>query len=572
MLVFDIFTLTDKILEEMNIKEITSSKIFIREGEPDPEGLASYDVFGYPGSEERKKTFGYIRLNDTFIHPHVLFELKSIKGIYLDLIMGNGEFCLFEGDIYRTTDAAVMGKNVGKTGNGAKFLMSIWDGINFEYKHLKSGPRYNRLRFLGSLKKSHIFIDKILVMPPYYRDVDLGGNKKNEFNEIYIKIINLASSMKTNVGMMGVFEDVSDSYKKISTILSEFYESVIKMYGGRKGFIHEYVIGKPVDFSARLVISCMDVSEVETADDMRVDFTKSLLPLFAAIKCFAPFIYNGVRSIITDYLGGSEYVYRVIDTKTKKTSHVFETHLKNAISNEEFSMESDSIRFERLKLANDWQNVLTTDYIYNLIDLYSDSIEHRLDIFTLPLEDGGSIPMNYYVNEFINQDMTEDLSTIYDRLRPLSLIELFYMAAYNTIRDKHIFVTRYPIEDHNNTYPSKMNIIPYKRCTKLIVGDTEYPNFPLINYETDREIIHTMFTDSLTLFPIYLSALGGDFDGDMVSVIGLFTEEGNMDAHNHIYSVANIAAIDGTSAREMGALMDHIINAFTYKYFLKGIV
>ena len=310
-------------------------------------------------------------------------------------------------------------------------------------------------------------------------------------------------------------------------------------------------MGKNVDFSARLVISCMDIQDSHTPDEMVATFDKSIAPLFAIIKCFAPFIINGVEEIIKDFLQGSEYV---IINENGYISKDKPELAKTKTSNQ---------KYRRVKLASDWQKVLTLDYINNLIELYHDSHEHRLDLFTLPLEDGGNVPVGFYVNDDQNIDLEVDILTAGAKIQPLRLVHLFYIAAVNKIADKHIYITRYPIEDHNNTYPSRMNIIPYARTGKVMVGDTVYDHFPIVNYEEDMKNIYSMFIDSLIIFPGFLSALDGDFDGDQLSIIGIFTKEANQEAENFIHSVSNMISIDGSTSRELGKLCGHVIHIMT---------
>ena len=545
MLTYDLFSLTDAIIAGENMSEVTSSKIFVREGEPDPEGLASYEIFGNPGTDERAKHYGYINLNATFVHPHCIFELKSIKRHFVDLINGYGKFYVAGGDIVRADEGKVPpGVDIG---TGVEFLYKIWDKLKFDYNGVTSGVRFNRLRFLKTLKKEQVFINRMIVIPPFYRDVDMReGGKKNEVNNYYISLMNYASTLKSTSNILGTFDDVGDTYRAMVQLMIDFHEMIIKMYGGRKGFIHKYMMGKSVDYSARLVISCSDISNAFTPSEMHTTFEKSVIPLFAVIKCFAPFIVNGVREIITDYLHGSEYVIR-----SAKGIGMADNGVQN-------------IQVERVRLATDWQQCLTSAYIYNLIELFHDSPEHRLDLFTLPTEDGGEVPVGFYVNDGSEIDYESDIITAGSKIQPLRLIHLFYMAAVDKISNKHVYLTRYPIEDHNNTYPSGMNIIPYTRTGKVTVGDTVYENFPLVNYDEDMKVIASMFVDSLIIFASYLKALTADFDGDQMSVIGVFTNEANANAEKHITSLGNMVAINGTTTRSLGALPEHVIHALTY--------
>ena len=45
-------------------------------------------------------------------------------------------------------------------------------------------------------------------------------------------------------------------------------------------------------------------------------------------------------------------------------------------------------------------------------------------------------------------------------------------------KDKAIMITRYPIEDYQNIYPSLMNIIPYSKTKVATVNGVTYPRFP----------------------------------------------------------------------------------------------
>ena len=304
MLTYDIFSLNDEIIKGENMTEVTSSKIFVRENEPDPEGLASYEIFGYPGSDERRKRYGYLVLNDIFVHPHVLFELKSIKRHFADLVNGEGKYYIKGGELFRA-DEGKMPSNAD-VGTGTKILYDNWEKLKFDYEGAVSGVRFNRLRFIKNITKEQVFIDKVIVIPAFYRDVDMreGGNK-NEVNSMYISLINYASTLKSTSNILGTFDEVSDTQRLIQQVLVEFHEEMVKRYGGRKGFIHKYIMGKNIDYSARLVISCLNVQHSHTPDDMVATFDKSVAPLFAVIKCFAPYIVNGVEEIIKDYTKGS---------------------------------------------------------------------------------------------------------------------------------------------------------------------------------------------------------------------------------------------------------------------------
>jgi hypothetical protein len=570
---YDIFGVTKQLIEEEQLEEVTSTKVLVRIGEFDPKGLGSNEIFGYTGTKERKQKFAYIELGDIFIHPHVLLELKSLKAIFLKCVNGEGEYWIDNGMIAVVDEKTPTTANKG---NGAKWLKSVWKDLVWNPDVEKKGSvRYNRIRFMKYVTEDQVFIDKLLVIPPFYRDIDIYGSTNNEYNNIYVKLINLAFTIKNTSSFFTLFGDVSDAHRLITATLIDFYTTILKKYGGRKGFAHENVMGKSIDFASRLVISGYDGTNIDSPRDMDVTFDKTNPPLHAIIKCFAPFIMKGVRDIIRDYLQGYQFLY--VDEEGEDISAVDNIMLKRAVMEKDVShYESKTKRsIKRVKLASDWEHILSADYLQNQIELFESSHERRLDPVELPLEDGRSVAMIFYPSEILEEskkrDLEEEMKFIAEEGVVFTWLHLFYMAAYDTIRDKHVYITRYPIESHNSTYPAKINLVPYVRNAKMRIGDEVYPHFPVINRKSDMIQITKMFRDTLILFPSYLKTLGADFDGDQVSMVGVFTEEANKDANDWIYNVGNFIGSDGGTVRSLGTWYEHNVYHLTLRKKGEGI-
>lgn len=529
----------EKWIKDSGIKEVTSANIFaLKSTEPDPDGLGSYEIFGKPGSYERKNSFGYIDLVERFFHPHVLNVLVSLKKIINDVISGNGEFYIdLKEKCIKKLGEGMNAPDGYPVGSGINFLYDNWDNISFE-KEKMSPTVKDRVVFIEKLKKNEIFITKFIVIPPFYRDVDVTAGKKNEINIMYQRIISLSSMLKSSSSFM-TFQSVSDAHKKIQDTIMELYNYFVKFTTGNKGFIHLHVMGKPTDFSARMIISTPTIN-AETPDDMEVSFSHSAIPLHIVLKCFAPFIVREFRRMVIDKLGGSKFLYQ----KTK-TSYV------------------------RYELADHFTEELMSENIYKLIDLYYDSKEHRLDYFTLLGANEERLPFMYKTIEgqIVSNGSDEFTKVTSSSIRPMMLCELFYVVAMNAVKDKYIEVTRYPVEDYHNIYPTKMNIIPCHKYKKTIIENIEYPRFPIIDHDNDIKKVDSMFTDTLRLFPTYLAALGADFDGDMVSIQGVW---GNNEADEFIYSKKNIVNIGGGTMRTTKDITPHTIFALTRKETSNG--
>lgn len=524
----------DKWVIDNSIPEIKTSNIYSTKSlEPDPDGLGSYEIFGRPGTEERKRTFAYIDLVNKFVHPHCYYELTRLQRNIKDLIAGNSDFYVDDFGKLKEIKQGETPPSGKLVGTGVNFLYKVWDKLNFKVTPDTAPGTAMRYEFFNNLNKNEIFMSKCPVIPPFYRDIDVNNKKKNEINTFYTKLLINAASLRATSGMFEMF-GVSSSDKKIQETLLDLYNYFIDIVGGSKGFIHRNVMGKTTDYSARAVIS-MARYDANSVDDVEVSFDRSAIPLSTICKCFAPFIKFGIKKIVDRVLSGNDFIYL-----TNKKGEII-----------------------RKKLASDYMSAFSSDKLDELIELYDESFEHRSDIFKLRCEDGSEIPLMY-----IDDSEETDSTTLLDNnslktKHPINLTELFYMAAYDTVRDKHVFITRYPIEDHNNIYPSKINIIPTINTTKKIVLGEEYPKFPIIPKNVDNTHI---YVSTLRPCPQFLKALGGDFDGDQTSIQGVYTEEANAEADKYIYSIANIVNVNNKSMREFAEVNQVGIFNLTYRY------
>lgn len=539
-MVLDILNI-DAYVKTHQLKEVTSSKLFSSKStEPDPEGLGSFEIFGMPGTPDRKKTYAYIDLGAYFVHPQVFNVLVAIKPLLRDLILGEAEFYIKDGTIHSLKDGetAPAGSPVG---TGVTFFYNNFEKIKFKRENDTLGISKERYDFINMLSKEEIFISKFLVIPPFYRDVDMVKSKKNEINVFYARLLNLASLVKTSSAITALYGD-TDAHSKIMTTIIEIYSYFVGIIGGTKGFVHKHVMGKTTDYSARLVISTPIISS-DTPGDMEVSFDRSCIPLHAAVKCFAPFIVYGVKKLFFDILKGRKYIMEPA-TKTGGSPR-------------------------RVELADHYQEAFSSENIHRLINLFYDSKDHRFDYFYLEDVDGVMHPLCVY-SSFEKHDVVyvdeSNVTKLDPTYRPLTLVEIFYMAAMETIMDKCIYITRYPIEDYHNIYPTKMHIDAYKRTCpmKFYQLMKTYSSYPWVK-EEDKNQVDVMFTDTLRLFPIYLKALGADFDGDMCSVQGVFTDEANEAAAKYIYSPANVINIAGDTVRPTGDVTAHTVFALTRK-------
>ena len=134
-------------------------------------------------------------------------------------------------------------------------------------------------------------------------------------------------------------------------------------------------------------------------------------------------------------------------------------------------------------------------------------------------------------------------------IRDLTWTDLFYIIAEEVVKDKHVYITRYPITNYLNTYPSKLRVLSTVNTKTVKMGDKLYPNYPIIDKTLEKNLIQGEFIDALQIFNGSIHALGADFDGDQVTIRGVFTQEANEEAERLMYDKKNLLSFTGTSIR-----------------------
>ena len=66
----------------------------------------------------------------------------------------------------------------------------------------------------------------------------------------------------------------------------------------------------------------------------------------------------------------------------------------------------------------------------------------------------------------------------------------------------------------------------------------------------DKNFISTYFLDTITLSNLYLSGLGGDYDGDQVTIKSVFSQEANAECERIMLSKSNLLNICGNNVRK----------------------
>ena len=460
---------------------------------PREDGLFSTKVFGEVGTRERLETFGYIELNSKFFNPIIYKLLDSIDKKTKEIISGN-LFVSLDKDGYIIED-----EQRGST--GIDFYVKNWKKI--AYKTTDSESRKTKLKVIQQADENLIFLERWLVMPAGLRDYNLSDSSgalddMDTVNEMYAKIIRLTRGLKSSS-----FGFVTNNTRyQVQESLTEIYEKLVLNDLAKKGgMFRKSLMGKSIDYATRSVITAPNVY-AKRYNEQEVPFGYTGVPLSQVIVLFYPFFSKYIRDFV-------------------------DTHRDN------FTNIQDG---EREIYIEDVDEQFNDDNITKMLDSYIKSRDGRFDrIRVKNKEDGKLYPVKVY-NESLGRDFT--------------ITDLLYIAAIDICSNKHVYVTRYPVGSFLNIYPSKIRVLSTTKTQEVQLDDRLLKNYPVVY--PDYPIEHYTFIDTVRINNSYAAALGADFDGDQVSLRGIFTNEANEETAKLINSKTMILDQSGSNTRELG--------------------
>lgn len=464
----------DKFVEVNNLREVSDPVLFTKGTIPSPNGLLSTDIFGV-SMNDRKTTYAYIDLGTYFLHPFIYKLLKRLNRNFESLVHSNKKFVIENGELVENED--------GET--GLPFLYKNWEKLKFTKNN--STMRNERVDVLNAYKKNELFTRKWLVIPAFYRDVNLqsigkGKVSHHEVNDKYAKLIRLCQIVKSN----NEFSFTLDlTLAKIQETLVEIYDLLKSKIEKKQGLLRKNVLGKSIDYGARVVISA-PTFHAETYKDMPIDLYHVGVPLSYCCSLFTPFITNWVKGFFRREFEQSGQMYPVVTDKS-----------------------TDSITYVKLKEP---ELYFDDEYIKKQIDKFIKAPIDRFEVVEVPTEDKKYPFINIAFNgrHHIKYDVT-DRSTL--STRPMTWCDILYQAAIDVCSDKMVYVTRYPILDYFNVFPCKIHVLSTIETEPIMINTRVYNTYPKIDINMSKEKVAINFLDTVTMSNLYLKGLGGDYDG-----------------------------------------------------------
>lgn len=511
----------DKLVEVNNLREITNPVFFVRNGVPSPDGLLSNEIFGIT-KYDRANTFAYIDLYETFINP-LIYKMwcKSDSGIK-DCVHGIRRFTI-------TDNGELKEDPNGET--GIKFLIKNID--KFKLKRTSSKRRDMQVNFLEKyMGTPQMLIKKFIVCPAFYRDVnnDKGKVAIGAINELYRNLIVFVKALRESADY-GL--NLSDATRgRIQETLTQIYdwfgsgttingEKTSDVIPGKLGVLRMSVMSKTTDYASRLVLSAPEL-KVEKLDDIEADLDYSVLPLASACVNFLPFIMYHVRRFFENEFSGDSVIPTMDKDNTIKYLH-----------------------------PKDYQIEFSDERIKKEIDRFCTGFSNRFIPIEVPTIEGRVVRLRFKGRDVSAEDFANkaDLSKYPIQDRDLTWCDVLYMAAVEATADKHILITRYPIDSYFNQYPTRIRIASTNKTTPMVVGNKYYKNYPYITQADIGSNTSNSFIDTLNISNLYLDGIGGDYDGDQVTVKGVYSEEANAELDKQLSSKSHLFNLGGKGVR-----------------------
>lgn len=449
----------DEFIKINDLQEVTNP-LMLDNGVPSPDGILSYEIFGTT-QEDRKNRFAYIDLNGHYMMPLAALKLGSYDRKLSDVLFARGKWKLQK-------DGTLVEDDEGDS--GPEFLYSIWGKVKVKEKDTVIT---REVAEFYEVDRDQLFTTKYIVIPPFTRDLNQRTNSSSKstalINSMYNSLLSYTQTLK----------DYSDTFTnmarltrgRVQQILVDIYKHLIidqvKGQPSKFGMINRAMMAKNVKYGVRLVITA-PILNTQSFDEMQIRYGSVVIPIAYIISMFYPFVmYHLKRYFDAMFIEGGKFP--VLNNKGE-------------IEYTSFEESFDEV------------------YLSKLIEKFVNSPSSRFDPVETPIDKNGRRYKIQLTGRFKKENTTFN--------RAATLTDIMYIVAKRATADKHVFVTRYPLESYNGQYPARIEISTTINTRPCIIGETVYEYFPISEGNASNS-----FIDTLQMSNSMLPAIGGDFDG-----------------------------------------------------------
>lgn len=463
----------DEYIKVNDIKEVKSQRIYSFQNVFHPEGLFSEEIFGQT-TEERTYRCGYIKLPIHVFNPMIAKTILSRSGGIIKKMAYAEVRCNIENKVLV---AAPDGQYTG-----LKDLYNIWDQIDIA-KTLNTRSQES-LDILIKSPKRLIFNDKVLVLPPEFRKIGIKNGRpvKAELNNPYSAILG-AKSVTSHTTTSTIYQ----IYNKFQNAVINIFTYIQTLISGKDGFLQKNLMAKTTLWTARNVISAPKYD----TDHPEIGIFRTGYPMDSLCSMFNPFIRFQMKQFLS-------------------FNNIQNIHPnKNEVS------------------AIDIENIYDNKMIDDLIRIYMKNPGSRFRIMYLDPDEKKPIIFEAF-----------DVKNNTTISRPLTLTDVIYLCCQDAVvrPNRYVYTVRYPIGDYLGSFFTQVHILSTNKTTEIqFMGDT-YNHYPVVDPTLSHRVVATLFASTVTPSNSRLPAIGGDYDGDTVKSLGIWSDEANKRAEELMYS------------------------------------
>lgn len=469
---------TDKIIEKAKLQAVTNPIPFLGGTTPTEDGIFSNTIFGET-SDTRRRQYAYIDLHQKFFHPYVYEVIKALNRKIEKVASGRGYWHI--DNTGELVEVAQGDPNYDEMNTGLGWLVDNFRKIKF--KETDSVVRKDRLRFLQNLSDDEIFISKWIVIPVFYR----GYTEKNgklavsDIDKIYNKLISYSNGL--NDSPFALYNN--QLLFNIQLELIKLRKMGGDLIRGKHGLLHKAILGKSIDRGSRDVISQMVLNNCERPEDNPVDIFHTGMPL---AKC-----------LVVGY-----------DFILKYCLDFFQNTFKNKRTFDIYKMTDGEWKYSHSIPIKDQLLIYTKNYLDKIFTQYKNTPSMRFDIiYVYGEQEGVKIPLTM-VGQF-NTLNTNDIKANTVSRRPMTWTDLIYIAAMETVADKYMYTTRFPVTSYLSIFPTKCTPLTTLKTIPAYVNGKFYRNYPYVELDLPKEKLVTKFIDTLCISDLFLDVIGGDW-------------------------------------------------------------
>lgn len=480
-----------------------------------PEGLFSIEIFGRVGSPERDTRFARIETKITLLHPFIFRKLTKLRGLYKDIILGKA-YAVWNPEIKDFDQSDFLS---GETGY-AFFLKHLSE---IDFKRTESARRDANITVVTkAIDTGRAFIKNVPVIPAGLRDVYIepdGRTTEDEINSRYRSLLSSANALPDNVDLTS--PAYNNTRVTMQNALNAVFEYFWNMYEGKRGFALNRYYSRGVFNGTRNVISAMDTSVPVLGAPNAPKMNNTVVGLFQTLKALLPVAQHTILNgwIKEAFNAGDGRAY-LTNPKTLKREIV-------QVSRKEY---------DRFTTPDGIEKIINAFFNRSFRSRNVMISGHYIGLVYRGVVDGKQVFKFFFDIDELPKHLSK--RDVY----PITYCELLYIAGYRVWNNYPMFTTRYPVAGLGSIYPSyfyvkttTVGVMRYELDDDWVVkkfhdnnnieAAYEYPDFSV-----------TTYMETMAPSPSRLAGLSADFDGDAMSLIGIYLDESIEQIRKHMHS------------------------------------